>query len=130
MVSITAATFSDLVDDDDLAAADSEKIIDQAIDLLNLYGETDEEIGNLSGTEGTKTATVQGYERGAILTVSRIIYLSFFKNKDGSSAALGPASYSSSDIMANSAVMNMVQTQAQLIAKRRTDTDEIEADTG
>jgi hypothetical protein len=131
MVSVTASTLSDLIDDNDLEATDAEKIIDHAIDLLNLYSEIDEDIPNMSGTAGSKTLTVQGYERGAIITVARVIYKSFFKNEDGGSVGLGLASNSSAaDLMANPNVLAMVQAQAQLLASRRTDSDEIEVSVG
>lgn len=118
MVSITATTFSDLVNAASLAAAAAEKIIDQAIDLLNLYGDYEETINNMSGSEGSKTLTVEGYERGAILSIARVIYKSFYKD-EGASVGVGGINLSSSDMMMNPDVQRMIKLMSKLLAKRR-----------
>lgn len=132
MVSITASTLSDLIDDDTLAAVDAEKIIDQSIDLLNLFGEIDSEISNMTGTEGSKTLTVQGYERGAILLVATAVYRSIFISAGGSeSSSVGPISYSTSStsLIQDANVMAMLEKAAAMLAKRL-DGLEIEVDVG
>ena len=131
MVTVVAATFSNLIDDDDITATDSELIIDQAIDLLNMYSMVDEDISNMTGTAGTKTLSVEGYERGAILMVARPVYYSFFKRVIGNTASLGQtASGDPADLFANPEVRAMIKEASQLLSARRTDTSEIEVDVG
>jgi len=132
MVSVTASTLSNILpDDSDLTATIAEYIIDQSIDLLNLFSGTDEDLDNMSGTAGSMTVTVDGYERGAINMVARIIYYSFFKGQIGASSGLGPASETdTADLLANPVVLKVVERASQLMATRRTDMDEIEVDTG
>lgn len=112
-VSITGTLFKALIDDTDATATEAEYMLDQAIDLLNLYGRLDPELSNLTGTAGTKSLSCQSRERGAIYMVARAIYASFFKNAAGTvSAALGPQSSSSSDLMSNPAVQKAVMDAA------------------
>ena len=132
MVVVTASTFSNLVPTDTaLTATISETIIDQAIDLLNLYSGIDEDISNMTGTAGAKTLTVEGCERGAILMVARPIYYAFFKGQTGASGSLGQLAVGDSpDLMANSEIREMIREAGQLLAARRGDTSEIEVDVG
>lgn len=132
MVSVTASTFTNIMPEDDyLTATIAEYIIDRAIDLLNLYGGIDEDMSNMSGAAGSMTLTVEGYERGAIIMVARPIYYAFFKGQIGTSAGMGPLSSSDSqDLMANPEVRAMIKEAGELLAARRADTSEIEADVG
>jgi hypothetical protein len=103
MVSITADTLIDLLNDDDLADEDAENILDMAIDCLNLFNK-DLDLSNMQGDAGSKTLSVDSRVRGAILLVANQIYLSIFRVGSSSGASgssstsygLGGLSYSQS----------------------------------
>jgi hypothetical protein len=114
MATITYSTLTDLLDlsvPTDITAANAEKIIDQAIDLLNLYGNLD--LPNMSGTAGAKSVSVESRQRGAILSVARAVYYGFYKGLETASA--GPVNVSSPDLMSNQSVLASVKEEAELL---------------
>jgi hypothetical protein len=135
MVTISAADFAPLIgivfdpsDANVITPTNLEKVIDQAIDLLNLYNC---DLSNLQGTIASKSLSVEGKVRGAVYLVARTIYANFYKTTNASggssggssstSVSLGPLSSSSSsstslsDIMSNVTVMdNVKEAAAQL----------------
>ena len=95
MVSVTASTFKDLINNSDLANATAEKIIDQAADSLNVYLEENNQLPNMSGTAGSKTVSVSSAQRGALMNMAREVYAVLYVNPTGVvSSQLGAASSS------------------------------------
>jgi hypothetical protein len=70
------------IDTDDVTAANTENLIDQAIHLLNLAGAhvandrsvSYTDITNLSGTAGSKTVTLTSAQAGAVTEVAKAVY--------------------------------------------------------
>lgn len=87
MVAVTYSTLHSLLHlvVADISAADTENLIDQAIDKLNLYGLGAFTISNLTGAAGSKTVTVTSQERGAIMEVASSIYYLQYKEPSGMS---------------------------------------------
>jgi hypothetical protein len=75
MATINAATLQDQLDDADLADEDAEVIIDDAVDTLNaVLHSSGQELANMTGTAGSKTLSVESYQKGAIMQVAKRIY--------------------------------------------------------
>ena len=85
-----------------------EKIIDLAIDMLNLFGAA---ISNMTGDEGAKTVTLTSKEKAAVFVGARAIYYGFYKGIDN--LALAGLSITESDLMGNSEVMNTIRQAAK-----------------
>lgn len=98
----------------DISKADTEVILDVAIDTLNLVGNLT--IDNMSGTTGSKTATVTQKERAAILAVARIIYYAWFHNINPQTA--GDVAVSPSNLMESSEAMRTVRLYASMLQPR------------
>lgn len=84
MADVTASGFKTLMNIT-INSEHAEAILDQAIDRLNGYGKLD--LPNLSGTAGSKTASVSGEERGAIYKAAGIIYANMYKSSMGTSGS-------------------------------------------
>jgi len=56
----------------DVSAIKTEALIDQAIDLLNLYA--NQSISNMAGTAGSKTVTLTSRQRAAVFEVAKAVY--------------------------------------------------------
>lgn len=56
----------------DITAVKTEALLDQAIDLLNLYA--NQSISNMAGSGGSKTVTLTSKQRGAVFEVAKAIY--------------------------------------------------------
>jgi hypothetical protein len=108
--SVTATDFLNTLDSDDTAET-LEPIMDLAIDALNIFGC---EIDNLDGGAGSKTVTLTSQQRGAVFIITRVIYKSFYKD-EGGSTGLGPASISTTDLLANATVWTQIKEIAQEI---------------
>lgn len=113
MASISASDFTDLIQDSEISAANAEKILDHAINLLNLYGDLD--LPNMGGTAGSKTVGLQSKEQGAVFEVARAVYYSFFKGVD--LVGVGGLTVSSPDLLANPAVINAVKEAARRLVE-------------
>jgi hypothetical protein len=112
MVSVTAHTFIDLMDLTSFDHESAEKILDMAVDCLNLYGQLD--MSNMAGTAGSKTLNVTSQQKAAVMLVARAIYYGFY-------ADLTPASISSlgttaaPDLLSNANVQESVREAARLL---------------
>lgn len=85
-VTVSAADFTATLTTCTLTAAQAEAILDNAIDLLILYGD-DLFINHLTGTAGTKTLSCTDKTRAAIYLVARAIYQSNQREIAGEEAA-------------------------------------------
>ena len=90
-----------------------EKIIDLAVDCLNLYGNID--LSNMSGTAGAKTVSLESREKGAVFIVARAIYYSFYKGVE--SSTVGGLAVSTPDLMSNQTVLAAVKEAARLLSE-------------
>jgi len=112
MVSVSADTFKDLMNLPSLSSAVIEKILDMAINCLNLYGQLD--MSNMAGTAGSKTLNLTSPQEGALLIVARAIYYGFYLGLS-SAAIAGQSVTSPSDLMANSVVSDSLREAARLL---------------
>ena len=97
-----------------ISAANTENLIDYAIDMLDLHG--DLSISNMTGTAGSKTVTLTQRERAAVLTVVRALYLSFYKNID--SANVAGVVITPQNVFDNPVVMRTIRECARLLKTR------------
>lgn len=95
-----------------ITTAETEAIINLAIDLLNLFGA---DLSRMSGTSGSKTVSLDSEERGAVLFVARDIYHSFFENP--TSASAGGVTLTALDIMDNPFFMSRITRIARRLIK-------------
>ena len=111
MVTVNAAMLQNLVNESTtLTATKAEVIEDQAINLLNVYGAT---LDNLTGTAGTKTGTYTSKQAGAIMNVAVCVYSFSFKGggSNSSSQSIGSLSISESSSSNSSQTINDVAKQ-------------------
>jgi len=122
MATITAATLQTLLGIT-LTETTCEVIIDQAIDLINLYGRTD--LANMGGTAGSKTLSLDSREKGAVLDVAAAVYSNMYVSggSESTSFSIGGISSSSSSSASNMAIKSAAKDAARLLA-------EIEVDIG
>lgn len=113
MVSITGALFNALINDAGISDTNAEYILDQAIDLLNLYGNVD--LPNMSGSAGNKTLSVESKQRGAIYLVARAVYYAFFKGIETSTA--GGLTVATPDLLADPTVVQTVKEAARRLVE-------------
>ncbi len=92
---------------DDITAVNAEKLIDLAINCLNLFGA---ELDNMAGTAGSKTVSLESKEHAAVLLVARAIYYSFYKDLD--SASLGGLTVSTNDLLKDPATLQLIKDAA------------------
>lgn len=112
MVAVTAGTFKDLMHLTQLDSAVAEKILDMAIDCLNLYGQLD--MSNMAGVAGSKTLNLTSQQKAALFLVARAIYYGFYL--DLSSGTIGGLNVTNpSDLMANSVVYDSLREAARLL---------------
>jgi hypothetical protein len=96
-ITVTEATITDVIDAA-LAAATAEKIINVAVDNLNILLTTP--ITRLAGTAGSMTATWTSRQLGAVTTLTRVVYASYYKNPANNPAiGIGSVSMSTGDLM-------------------------------
>jgi len=75
----------------DISAIKTEALLDQAIDLLNLYA--NQTLSNMAGTAGSKTVTLTSKQRAAVFEVAKAVYYKDFLSQvhlsgDGVSASV------------------------------------------
>lgn len=120
MATITYVDLHDLLNITvgDISAINAEKVIDLAVDCLNLYGA---DLPNMSGTAGAKSLSLESREKGAVFMVARAIYYGFYKGLD----AVGISSLSTSapDLMSNSTITAVIKEAGHLLS-------EVEVDVG
>ena len=95
-----------------------EIVTDQAIDHLNIYlflndGDT---LSNLDGVDGSKTLNVSSRERGAIMIVARIVYMSFLR-QHGTTSNIGSLGSSTTDLMADPTSVAVIKEVAESLVK-------------
>jgi len=88
LTTINATLLQTLFNNDDITATKAETVIDQAIDLLNVF---DAGLDNLTGAAGSKTGTYTSTQKGAIMTLAQQIYSKQYVNPaETSSVNIGP----------------------------------------
>jgi len=112
MVSVTADTFKDLMNKPSLDSEAAEKILDMAVNCLNLYGQLD--MSNMAGTAGSKTLNLTSRQNAALLIVARAIYYGFYVGLS-SAAIAGQSVTNPPDLMANSGVSESVREAGRLL---------------
>ena len=117
MVTITGSDFKGLIQDASISDTNAEKIVDEAIDLLNLYGE-DLDLSNLSGTAGSKTVAVTSKKRGAIYLFARAVYATFWMNASNANVGIGGLSVTLGEVMGNPITFGALKEAAQLLRER------------
>jgi hypothetical protein len=110
---INASTVNTILNlDPAIAAATMEKLIDLAINTLNLFGA---DLDNMTGTEGSKSTTVTSKEAGAIYITVRAIKYGFYDSiKDGSVAGM---TISVTDLASNAEVLKTIKEAALMLQK-------------
>ena len=117
MVNVQASDLDMLLNlSSDVPDATLEVILDQAIDLLNLYGA---DLANMTGTAGSKTVGLESKERGAVFHVARVVYHSFYKGID--QAVVNGLAVSSPDLMSNPSVVQTVREAAHKLSELEVD---------
>lgn len=129
MTSITYADFTSIMNltiGDDITAINAEKVLDLAIDSLNLY---DADLPNMTGTPGSKTVNLDTKERAAVFIVARLVYYSFYK--DIQNASLNGLVVSTSDLMSNPENLKLIkEAAAQLVKAGDSDTGDYQVRVG
>jgi len=87
--------------------------IDQAINLLNLYGHLD--MSNMNGTAGSKTVSLESEERGAVQEICRIIHNDYYKGLEAT--ALQGMTVSSPALMSNPTIKQTIFEMARQLAE-------------
>jgi len=115
MVSVTASEFKSVknLSDDDITNINAEKLIDLAIDLLNLFGHVD--LPNMSGTAGSKTVSLESNEKGAVFLVARQIYYGFYK--DIETVGVGGLSVTLNDVLGNATIIDSIKEAARQLSE-------------
>jgi len=111
---------------DDITAINAEKLIDLAIDMLNLFGA---ELDNMSGTAGTKTISLESSEHGAVALVVRAVYYGFYKNLDQAGAP-GGFSISSQDLLKDPATLQLIKDAAASLKSGQGEDSDMQVMTG
>lgn len=107
---ITYASVTGVLNDDDLEAADAETLINAAVDTLNIFGC---DIPRLAGTAESMTASWSSAELGAVTAVTRVIYNSYWKNAaNNTGVGLSSLSVNTADLMSNATTWAMIETIA------------------
>lgn len=117
MATITADDFQALMNitDADISNTNAELVIDMAVHCLNLYGHGNLGIGNMAGTAGTKTLSVDSETKGAVYLVARAIWYGFYMHLE--SVAISSLSVSTPDLLGNPTVLDAVKEAAQLLVE-------------
>ena len=116
-VTITGNTILKLLNDpEDVTVTQGEIVMDQAIDHLNLYLDDEDTLSNLDGAAGSKTLNVSSRERGAIMIVARIVYMSFLQ-QHGGSTNIGSLSSSTTDLMSDPTSVAVIKEVAEALVK-------------
>lgn len=111
MVIITSTTLGDLMNLTlNFSWEKAERIIDLAIDMLNLYGA---ELPNMSGVSGSKTVEVTSPQKAAIMLVARAIFYSFMGDPGAWSDS--DQTISTSDLLVNTTVLSTVKEAAHIL---------------
>ena len=114
MVNITYVDLHDVLNVTvaDITAINAEKLIDLAVDCLNLYGA---DLPNMTGTAGTKSLSLESKEKGAVFMVVRAVYYGFYQGLNA--VAISSLSVSTPDLMSNSAVTAVIKEAGHLLSE-------------
>lgn len=113
MVSVSASDLDAVMNlSSQVSDANLEKIIDLAIDILNLEGA---DLPNMTGTAGSKTVNLESREKGAVFMVARAVYYSFYK--DIEPAAVGGLTVGTADLLSNNVVLQTVKEAARRLVE-------------
>lgn len=116
MPTITATIFKAVLDDDVITATNAEYLIDLAIDMLNLHGA---DLGNMTGTAGSKTWSGESKEKGAVMLVARAIYHGFFKGIEP--VGVEGVSVTTYDLLGNTVILRSIQMAARRLTELEVD---------
>ena len=103
----------------DVTAENAEKILDLAINCLNLFGSLDPELSVMSGAAGSKTVTLSGREQAAVFMVARAIFYGFYKELDVSN--VGGVNMTTNDLMKDPGTIQLIKDAAALLQKTNKD---------
>jgi hypothetical protein len=99
--------FKALINDPtDLSDANAENIFDAAANTYNIFGC---DVPIMTGAAGSKIVTYTSAQKGAVFQGARIIYASFYKNASNTNKGVSTVSLTSTDLMSNSGVWNMLK---------------------
>lgn len=114
MVSVTYADLHALLNItvSDISAVNTEKLLDLAVDCLNLYGQLD--MSNMAGTAGSKTLNITSQQKAAIMLVARTIYYSFYGGLTSSSISSLSVT-KPPDLLSNPVIQDSVREAARLL---------------
>jgi len=113
MTSVSASDFDGVMNlGGQVSDTNIERILDLAIDTLNLFGA---DLSNMSGTAGSKTVGLESNEKAAVFIVARAVYYSFYK--DIEPAAVQGLSLGTADLLSNSTVLNVVKEAARRLVE-------------
>ena len=114
---ITAASLEPLIGNPGLTAAVAEAILDHAINKINSYGAS---VNNLTGTAGSKTGTYSSQEAGFILDVAISIYAVNYKTSGSSShsESAGGLSFSESSSTSSQNINTIAKEAATYLCGR------------
>jgi hypothetical protein len=99
-----------IFNDQTVADATVEDLVDAVIDELNLQGCS---LSNMSGSAGSKTITLTSAQKGAVRRIFRVIYSSWHKHADNQTqATTGAISAGFTDLMSNPTVQAMIKDTA------------------
>jgi hypothetical protein len=113
MATITASTFQNLFNDASISATHAEEIIDLAIDIINLYSDSD--VPNMTGTAGSKSVSVESKQKGAIFILAEEIYHGLYQNPTATSV-MGQ-SISPANAMANPTIRAAAKEAARMLTE-------------
>lgn len=114
MVSYDADDFQDVLNDASISDETMERLVDVAIDTLNVLGA--ETITNMNGgAPGAKTVTLTSKQHGAVIFALRQIYLGVWK-KPTATTTLGQ-SISVSDVLANPTIVALLEKMAHRLSE-------------
>jgi hypothetical protein len=103
----------------DVTAENAEKILDLAIDALNLFGNL--EMSNMAGTAGSKTVNLNSGQKAAVFIVARAIFYGFYKELDTSN--VGGVNMTTSDLMKDPETIKLIKDCAEKLNAAEQDDD-------
>jgi hypothetical protein len=93
-------------DTTNITDAETENLFDLAANTFNIFGC---DVPIMAGTAGSKTVTYTSAQKGAVFQGARIMYASFYKNASNTNTSASSMSLTSTDLMSNSTVWNMLK---------------------
>jgi hypothetical protein len=98
----------------DVTAANTENLLDLAIDTINLYG--NQSISNMTGAAGSKTASLTQREKSAVFILARALYHSFYR--DTEPTTVGGLSITPTEAYSNFNVQAVIKHVARQLTTR------------